>query len=322
MTFEPEAQTEMQLLGLTAGGPKVVAIGGGHGLAQALIAIQAYASQIDAVVTVADDGGSSGRLAGPLGIPPPGDIRRCLLALSPEPSIWGELLGYRFDSGDIAGHSLGNLMLAALSDIAGGFVHALNLCGELLGANGRVHPVSEEPLELWADTDRGPVSGQVAIATAPGTIRRIEVRPGSAHVNPAVLDAIVDADQIVLAPGSLFTSLISNLVVPGVAEAINRSTAQIVFVLNLVTQNAETLGLDAAAHVAALRKVGGLEVTGSVLAHTGPIRVPLGLAQVTADESSIEGWDVVACDLCDQAAEWPQHDSIKLGFELAQLIGA
>ena len=321
MTLEPEAQTEMELLGLAADGPKVVAIGGGHGLAQALIAVQGYAGQIDAVVTVADDGGSSGRLAGPLGIPPPGDIRRALLALSPEPSIWGELLGYRFEDGDIAGHSLGNMMLAALSDIAGGFVHALNLCGDMLGANGRVHPVSEELLELWADTDEGLVSGQVSIATAPGNIQRLEVRPPSAHVNPAVLDAIVEADQIVLAPGSLFTSLISNLVVPGVAEAINLSTAHIVYVMNLVTQNAETLGLDASAHIAALRDVGGLEVVGSVLAHAGPVRVPEGLTQVTVDRGDLHGWQVVAGDLCDEEAEWPQHDSIKLGFELARLMG-
>ena len=321
MTPEPEAQTEMELLGLAADGPKVVAIGGGHGLAQALIAVQGYAGQIDAVVTVADDGGSSGRLAGPLGIPPPGDIRRALLALSPEPSIWGELIGYRFEGGDIAGHSLGNMMLAALSDIAGGFVHALNLCGDMLGANGRVHPVSEELLELWAETDEGLVSGQVAIATAPGTIQRLEVRPASAHVNPAVLDAIVEADQIVLAPGSLFTSLISNLVVPGVAEAINLSTAQVVYVMNLVTQNAETLGLDASAHIAALRDVGGLEVVGSVLAHAGPVRVPEGLTQVSVGWAGLHGWQVVAGDLCDEEAEWPQHDSIKLGFELARLMG-
>lgn len=320
--MEPEAQTEMELLGLSADGPKVVAIGGGHGLSQALIAIQGYAGQIDAVVTVADDGGSSGRLAGPLGIPSPGDIRRCLLALSPEPSIWGELLAYRFEDGDIAGHSLGNMMLAALSDIAGGFVHALNLCGDLLGANGRVHPVSEELLELWAETDAGPVSGQVAIATALGRIQRLEVRPHSAHVNPAVLDAIVEADQIVLAPGSLFTSLISNLVVPGVAEAVNRSAAPIVYVLNLVTQNAETLGFGAADHVAALRSVGGLDVVGSVLAHNGPVRVPEGLAQLPFGEADLHGWNVVSADLCDQEAEWPQHDSIKLGFELERLIGA
>lgn len=321
MTMDPEAQTEMEVLGLAADGPRVVAIGGGHGLSQALVAVQGYAGQIDAVVTVADDGGSSGRLAGPLGIPPPGDIRRALLALSPEPSIWGELLGYRFEDGDIAGHSLGNMMLAALSDIAGGFVHALNLCGDMLGANGRVHPVSEELLELWADTDEGLVSGQVAIATAPATIRRLEVRPVSAHVNPAVLDAIVEADQIVLAPGSLFTSLISNLVVPGVAEAINRSTAQVVYVMNLVTQNAETLGFDAGAHIAALRDVGGLEVVGPVLAHAGPVRVPEGLTQVTVDRTDLHGWQVVVGDLCDQGAERPQHDSIKLGFELAKLMG-
>lgn len=321
MTMEPEAQTEMELLGLASDGPKVVAIGGGHGLAQALIGIQLYAGKIDAVVTVADDGGSSGRLAGPLGIPPPGDIRRCLLALSQEPSIWGELLGYRFDQGDIAGHSLGNMMLAALADIAGGFVHALNLCGELLGANGRVHPVSEELLELVAQTDVGSVTGQVAIANAPGTIRKLEVLPATAHVNPAVLDAIVDADQIVLAPGSLFTSVISNLVVPGVAEAINRSSARLVYVLNLVTQDAETLGLNAHDHLVALREVGGLEVVGSVLAHSGPVRVPAGLEQVTVDGEALDGWGVVARDICDRDAVWPQHDPIRMGFELARLIG-
>ena len=321
MTLEPEAQTETELMGLVPDGPRVVAVGGGHGLAQLLVGIQAYASKIDAVVTVADDGGSSGRLAAPLGIPSPGDIRRCLLALAPEPSIWGQLLDHRFDRGDISGHSLGNMMLAALADIAGGFVNALNLCADLLGANGRVHPVSEELLELCAITDDGLVTGQVAVANHRGEIIQLEVQPASAHVNPAVLDAIVDADQIILAPGSLFTSLLPNLVVPGVVEAINRSAAQLVYVINLVTQDAETLGMSGADHLSALRSVGGLDVAGKVLVHSGPVRVPDGLEEVVVQGTNLDGWEVVSADIHDHEAVWPQHDPIRLGVELAKLMG-
>lgn len=319
MTFEP--QVEEQLLGLSVDGPRVVAIGGGHGLAQTLVAAQAYASKIDAVVSVADDGGSSGRLAAPLGIPPPGDIRRCLLALAPEPSIWGELLGYRFDGADIAGHSLGNMMLAALSDIAGGFVNALHLCGDLLGANGRVLPVSEQLLELCAETEIGWVRGQVAVEHHVGPITKLEVAPNSALVNPAALDAVLAADQIILAPGSLYTSLLANLVVPGFVEALNRATANIVFVMNLVTQKSETLGMSGPDHLAALSAVGGLTARGSVLTETGSIRVPDGLDRVTLDESDADGWSVVHADLVDRDADWPQHDPLKLGAALAQLTG-
>lgn len=323
MTFEPqlEPQLEPELLGLAPDGPRVVAIGGGHGLAQALVGIQSYASRIDAVVSVADDGGSSGRLAEPLGIPPPGDIRRCLLALTPEPSIWGELLGYRFDRADIAGHSLGNMMLAALADIAGGFGNALQLCGELLGTNGQVLPVSEQLLELCAQTDSGWVRGQVAVENHDGPITRLEVTPAGAHVNPAVLDAVVGADQIVLAPGSLYTSLLANLVVPGLVEAINRSSASLVYVMNLVTQQAETIGMDGYDHVLALSGVGGLNVRGVVLTESGSVRVAEGLDRVSISEAEFDGWTVVGAELVDHEASWPQHDPFKLGAALARLMG-
>lgn len=320
--MEPVVAPQPQLLGLDADGPRVVAIGGGHGLAQILMGVQSYAGQIDAVVAVSDDGGSSGRLAEPLGIPAPGDIRRCLLALTREPSVWAELLSYRFDRSDIAGHSLGNMIMAALTDIAGSFETALRLCSDLLGTNGQVHPVSVERLRLAAMKDTGYVIGQVAVSTTPGTIEHLELLPATACVNPAVLDSIVAADQIVLAPGSLFTSVISNLVVPGVAEAINRSGAPIVYVMNLVTQDAETLGMDAVAHVEALETVGGLTRSGTVLASRGPVRVPPGLEAVTVNGASVADWQVVHGDLCDDRAGWPQHDAMAVGESLGQMIGA
>ncbi len=132
----------LEPLRLDESGPRVVALGGGHGLARALEAVQSYAGSITAVVTVSDDGGSSGRLSGDFGIPPPGDIRRCLLALSPEPTVWGEVFAHRFDTGDVAGHSMGNLILATLSELLGGFDSAIRAAEAMLGAVGHVVPVA------------------------------------------------------------------------------------------------------------------------------------------------------------------------------------
>ena len=205
-------------------GLQVVAVGGGHGLAEALRAILGYADTITAVVGVTDDGGSSGRLAPALSIPPPGDIRRALLALSPEPSLWRRLIDFRFEDGDVAGHSLGNLIIAALTDLSGSFEDALHTVGRLLGARGAVVPAATVPLILEADIDGEVVRGQVAIARSRGRITDIRVLPGR-HAGDARRPATpsLAADQIVLGPGSLFTSLIAGLKVLGIAEAVNAS---------------------------------------------------------------------------------------------------
>ncbi len=318
----PQIFTETELLDLPKDGPRVVAIGGGHGLAQVLEAIQSYAGDITAIVTVADDGGSSGRLTSTLPIPPPGDIRKCLLALSPEPSIVRELFAYRFDATDVAGHSLGNLMLAALTDMTGSdFEAAVRLAGGLLGSVGRVVPVARQSLHLQALIDGSLVDGQAAITRARGRITELRLVPEDEAANPEALEALAVADQIVIGPGSLFTSVLSALVVPGISEALHHALGRIVYIVNLVTQDGETLGMDAVAHVEALRRIGELDVTGTLVAHHGELVVQPPPNQVRIDRRELVelGWEVVEDDLVDPLEPWPQHDPVRLGRVLAGL---
>jgi len=308
-------------LRLDMDGPRVVAIGGGHGLAQVLEAVQLYAGDISAVVTVADDGGSSGRLTSTMEIPPPGDIRMCLMALSPEPSVWRELFAYRFMETDVAGHSLGNLMLAAMQDVFGDFPTAVRIAGRLLGARGTVIPVAGRSLHLRAEIDGDWVDGQVAIATTRGTITRLLVEPDSETASVDAVAAIRFADQIILGPGSLFTSVISALIVPGVVDAIESSNAQLVFAANLTTQDGETFDLDGPGHVQALSGIAGLEKTGVIVANGAAFDVPAPIRRLEypVDEVEALGWRLVERDLVDAGATWPQHDSIALGATLAEL---
>ncbi len=310
-------------LGFDMDGPSVVAIGGGHGLAQVLEAVQLYAGDITAIVTVADDGGSSGRLTSAMEIPPPGDIRKCLLALSPEPSIWRELFSYRFDSTDVAGHSLGNLMLAALQEIFDGdFPTAVRIAGSLLGARGEVIPAAARSLHLRAEVDGRWVDGQVAVARSRGVISRLELEPANESASDDAIRAIHRADQVILGPGSLFTSVISALIVPGMVEAVNDASGRLVFIANLVTQDGETLDLDGIGHLAALRTIGGLTRAGDILAHKGLLDVPDPVRQLDypAEEVLQSGWELVEEDVADAGTPWPQHDPFRLGALLRDLL--
>lgn len=309
----------LQELEASLEGVQVAALGGGHGLAAALPAILEYAGGVTAVVSVADDGGSSGRLSPALAIPPPGDIRKALLALTQEPSVWSSLIEFRFDGSDVAGHSLGNLILAALTEVSGSFQDAIDMLGRLLGARGRVVPAAPVGLVLEADVDGAVVSGQVAISKSRGRIEGIRVKPGDATATPRALDAIAGADQIVVGPGSLFTSVIAGLRVPGIAEAVNAAPGRLVYVCNLITQDGETLGMKGADHVAALVEVGGLRAPDVVVTHDGPLAVPGGLERVSLEPDQAAASQVVHGDLADPDAEWPRHDPARLGAVLRRL---
>jgi uncharacterized cofD-like protein len=319
MTAEVLPATRLEEILLDPSGPKVVAIGGGHGLATTLEAVQAYASEITAVVAVADDGGSSGRLTSGLGIPPPGDIRRCLLALTPEPTILSELFAYRFPAGDIEDHSLGNLLLAALTDLTGDFASGVDLAGQMLRAVGRVVPAANQPAQLTALMGGKKVSGQALITKARGGVSAMEVGPDDLTANPAALAAIAAADQVVLGPGSLFTSLMAVLLVPGIAQAWAASRARKVFVLNLIEQDGETMGMSGADHLAALSKIAAIEGPGTVISHRGAFVVPAHLTAVTVleDDALAWGWRVVEADLMDAEGDWPAHEPMALGQVLA-----
>jgi uncharacterized cofD-like protein len=333
--IQPDLETQVDLspFRLDPSGPKVVAIGGGHGLAAALEAAQAYASEITAIVSVADDGGSSGRLTSGMGVPPPGDIRRCLLALTPDPGIWFELFNYRFPGGpddaadlspqDVAGHALGNLLLVALADLCGGdFTLAVRQAGTLLGALGTVVPASSDAIRLSADIGGTHVEGQVAVARTPGGIQRLILEPDDITANPEAVAAVVAADQIILGPGSLFTSVLAALKVPGMAEAVETARGRIVSVLNLVTQHAETEGLNGWDHIRAYALHAGLERPGGIVAHRGGLDIPEGLERVEIDDEAATGlgWDLYEAEVADTAADWPAHDPIKLGAALRNVI--
>jgi uncharacterized cofD-like protein len=234
---------------------KVVAVGGGHGLAASLRAVRTYTRDCTAIVSVADDGGSSGRLRETFGIPAPGDARRCIVALADDEGLWAQAFEHRFSAPGLSGHAFGNLVIAGLFEVTGDFATALAEAARLVGAVGRVLPATTEPVILRADTAIGPVEGQVAVSLTPG-ITRVWLDPADAKPPPAAVDAVIEADQIVIGPGSLFTSVLAVVVVPALREAFAATPARKVYVANLNEQIPETEGFDVAAHVAALRNHG------------------------------------------------------------------
>lgn len=236
-------------------GVKVVAIGGGTGLNTLLTGLKYYTTNITAIVTVADDGGSSGRLREELGIIPPGDIRNCIAALADEDKIITELFQYRFKSGqDLEGHSFGNLFLTALREVMGGdFIKAVKAASLILRSRGMVLPSSPEPMKIIAELSDGKIiEGESKIPQAKGKIKRIYCEPASPKAQEEALEAILNAELIIFGPGSLYTSIIPNLLVPGIIDAIKKTSAHKVFVCNIMTQPGETTSYTVSNHVSAL----------------------------------------------------------------------
>jgi uncharacterized cofD-like protein len=238
--------------------PRVVALGGGHGLSVALKAVRQYAGDITAVASVADDGGSSGRLRRDLDVPAPGDLRKCLVALADGDSTWARAFEHRFSSGELEDHALGNLIIVGLAESMGSLSAALDESARLVGAVGRVLPATTEPVAITASVGARNVVGQVAVAQAGerDRIRDVQLMPPDAPADPDALKAINDADQIVWAPGSLYTSIVAVVCVPEIRDAVAKSRAQVVQVANLVAEN-ETAGLDGTDHLTAVREHDG-----------------------------------------------------------------
>lgn len=235
-----------------------VAIGGGTGLPKILGCLLDLGFDTTAVVTVADDGGSSGKLRVELGVLPPGDVRNCLVALGDGEGTLGRLFQYRFQYGEgLAGHSLGNLIIAALCDMAGSFPAAIEEAACLLSAEGHVFPSTLGDVSLHATDVAGrPVSGQACIAASEGRIVRVWIEPDAPPPYEPAVEAIRLADVVVIGPGSLFTSVIPNILVPGIAQALRDSSAGRVYVCNVANQRGETRGMDAYEHVKALMEHG------------------------------------------------------------------
>ena len=307
--------------------PRIAALGGGTGLASLLRGLKRAPVDITAIVTVADDGGSSGRLRRELGVLPPGDIRNCLVALADDESMMGRLFQHRFADGDLSGHSFGNLFLAALAEVTGGFDLAVQECSRVLKIRGRVLPSTLEQIRLWAErADGQAVCGETRIAAGDGPCRRVWLEPQpTAH--PPALEAIARADLVLLGPGSLFTSVLPHLAVPELAEALAAAPGRRAYVCNVMTQPGETDGFDAADHLERVLEAvpGGVDL---VLVHEGPLDADAAAAYaaqgqepVNADRGRLEkmGVGVVGGDLAE-AGTVVRHSSEALAAVLLELV--
>jgi uncharacterized cofD-like protein len=248
-------------------GPKIVALGGGTGLSTLLRGLKTYSANITAVVTVADDGGSSGKLRRDFGVLPPGDIRNCIAALADEEKLLTELFQYRFSAGEgLEGHSFGNLFLTAMSDITGDLEQGIAASSKVLAIQGRVLPATLCHVDLWAEmADGRTIRGESRITEADGQIVKIGCIPENPPALPAVLKAIEEADFIIIGPGSLYTSVIPNLLVPEIAKAIDRSKVPCVYICNIMTQPGETTGYRVSDHIKAIDHACGKKLFDAVL---------------------------------------------------------
>jgi uncharacterized cofD-like protein len=250
-------------------GPKIVVIGGGTGLSTLLRGIKVYSANITAVVTVADDGGSSGRLRREIGVLPPGDIRNCIAALADEEKLLTELFQYRFQAGDgLTGHSFGNLFLTAMSDITGDIEQAIAASSKVLAVRGRVLPATLSDVKLWAEfSDGRRVEGESNIPQMGGNISRFGCFPDNPPALPAAIKAIDEADYIIIGPGSLYTSIIPNLLVPQIREAIARSQSPRIYICNIMTQPGETESYTVSDHIRAIDNICGQKLFDAVVVH-------------------------------------------------------
>lgn len=319
-------------------GPRIAAIGGGTGLSTMLRGLKQYTRNLTAIVTVADDGGGSGMLRQDLGMPPPGDIRHCMEALANAEPIMNQLLTYRFPggSGSLTGQSFGNLILAALNGITGSFDQAVARMSEVLAITGRVLPVTNENVQLEATFENGrSVVGESKICAFKKEqdcrIARVRLLPERPPALPETLRAIREADLILLGPGSLYTSVIPNLLVDGVGEAIRSSDALKVYICNIMTQDGETEGYTVADHVAALlTHGGGPGLVDLCLANSAQVRPGLveryreeDAAPIAIDRDRVEalGVELVERPLASETSDYARHSVSRLSAAVMELLG-
>jgi len=313
-------------------GPKIVVIGGGTGLSTLLRGIKEYTSNIGAIVTVADTGGSSGRLRQDFGILPPGDIRNCLVALADRESLMQDLFQYRFGSQSaLGGHSFGNLFITALSEVTKDFGQAIKESSKVLAIRGQVIPVTLENVNLEARLVDGIVIvGQDQIAHSPKPIEEVCLRPKDSRPTPEALEAISLADAILIGPGSLYTSIIPNLLVEGIVDQITKSKAMKVYICNVMTQPGETDNYSASDHIVAIIKHIGRKLFDYVLVNT-EVPIPAlthryakeGAFPVRVDEARINQLDlkVIKEELLGRK-DYLRHDPRKLALAIMKLVGA
>ncbi len=304
----------------------VTAIGGGTGLPNVLRAAKLYASDIAAIVSVADDGGSSGRIRRDLGILPPGDIRNCLVALSDEEELIFDILQHRFERGELAGHNLGNLILAGLTEIRGDFIQALKELSSILNIRGRVLPSTDSDVALVAKVKDGRlIEGESKIAKPleRGGIEWVRLEPKSPPAFKEAVEAIIEADQVIVGPGSLYTSIIPNLLVDGIGKALKESRGKKIFVCNMVAQKGETTGYTASDHLEAILAHVGENPFDHMLVNTdhdnmaGDALIPVEVGSETVIRGL--GIELHLADLADPTFAC-HHDPLKLSELLRPLL--
>lgn len=311
-------------------GPSVAVIGGGTGLSVLLRGIKSISSNITAIVTVADDGGSSGRIREDLGIIPPGDLRNCLVALADTEPLMEKLFQHRFGgAGGLAGHSFGNLFIAAMTEVLGDVEKALKESSKVLAVRGQVLPASTQTVRLVAEMHDGTiVEGESQIPLARKSIKRVFLRPEETEPVRSVIEAIRDADAIVLGPGSLYTSVLPNLIVKGVADALRESQAVKIYICNVMTQPGETDGYTAAQHVKAIFDHTGPGIIDYVVVNSQDVAQSLrstyasqGAYPVMADAEAIEsmGVKVVEANIISET-NLVRHDPVKLSRTIISMI--
>ncbi|MBI4284109.1 MAG: YvcK family protein [Chloroflexi bacterium] len=297
-------------------GPKVVALGGGTGLSTLLRGLKEHTANITAILTVADDGGSSGRLRRELGVLPPGDFRNCLVALADAEPLVTQLFEYRFGEGSgLAGHSFGNLFIVAMSGVTGDFEKAIHASSRVLAVRGQIMPSTLENVTLYARMENeAVVYGESNITQSGNHVRQVYIQPESVEAYPEAVKAILAADLIVIGPGSLYTSLLPNLLVKGVCEAIRQSRAPKVYVCNVATQPGETDGYTLADHINALRHQVGDGLFEYVVANSNVNAVlpeEWGNKVVALDVERIQGMEVILDDVVNEEYRL-RHDPKKL----------
>ncbi|WP_251447590.1 gluconeogenesis factor YvcK family protein [Vermiculatibacterium agrestimuris] len=318
-------------------GPRIVAIGGGHGLSTLLRGLKTYTRNLTAIVTVADDGGGSGVLRNDLGMPPPGDIRNCMQALANTEPVMGQLLAYRFPegSGRLTGQSFGNLILAALNGITGSFEEAVSEMSHVLAISGRILPVTSADVKLEATFENGTaILGESKIADFKKAqdcrIRSVRLLPERPAPVSAALAAIREADLILLGPGSLYTSVIPNLLVDGVAQAICDSDALRVYIGNIMTQDGETEGMTLSDHIDALLSHAKPGLVDLCLANCSPVSQELleryqeeGAEPIRVDKEKTEalGVEVVERPMLSTGTRYARHSPDRLSQVVMELYG-
>lgn len=314
-------------------GPKIVAIGGGHGLSNMLRGLKNHTGNLTAIVTVADDGGGSGMLRQDLGMPPPGDIRNCMQALANVEPVMAQLLGYRFTEGSLSGQAFGNLLLAALNGISDSFDQAVARMSEVLAISGRILPVTNADVQLEAIFENGSrVLGESKIfrfkKEQDCRIRNVRLLPEHSAALPQAIQALEEADLILLGPGSLYTSVIPNLLVDGIVDAICKSDALKMYICNIMTQDGETEGMTASDHVAALLNHGAPGLIDLCLANSAPVRPGLlerykeeDAAPIVVDREVIEAWgiEVIERPLASETSDYARHSPGRLAQSILEI---